>query len=249
MKNSTLIIGSVLLIILITIFSCSKGMLYEDNEVQTIYKSLTDIGIYDIPHNRINELLESTSNSPCRWDFNENGNVGSDDLGELLEGYGTLFTVEDVNSFLEAYGTNYIVDVIPFWNNYIQDVNCGLDWDTFHKVRCGDVVSNLGLDLIETEWVREGEIVGTNPFKMDWKTYGSDGACNTDESYQPPCNGLQEITCRIFLNGHTYERTNIGFALINTPDSLNIPNCTNTNPYELMNFDLNTYNDLEFLIQ
>ena len=236
MKKSTLIVSSVLIIILITILSCSKEILYEDNEVQTIQKSLIDRGIYDISPDRINELLETTSNNPCRWDFNGNGNVGSDDLGELLEGYGTLFTVEDVNSFLEAYGTNYIVDVIPFW-------------DTFHKVRCGDVVSNLDLDLIETEWVREGEIVGTNPNKMDWKTYGNGGVCNTEESYQPPCNGLQEITCRIFLNGNVYERTNIGFALINIPDSLNISNCTNTDPYELMNFNLDTYNSLEFLIQ
>ena len=249
MKKSTLIVSSVLIIILITILSCSKEILYEDNEVQTIQKSLIDRGIYDISPDRINELLETTSNNPCRWDFNGNGNVGSDDLGELLEGYGTLFTVEDVNSFLEAYGTNYIVDVIPFWNNYIQDVNCGLDWDTFHKVRCGDVVSNSDLDLIETEWVREGEIVGTNPNKMDWKTYGNGGVCNTEESYQPPCNGLQEITCRIFLNGNVYERTNIGFVLINIPDSLNISNCTNTDPYELMNFNLDTYNSLEFLIQ
>lgn len=248
MKNSTLIIGTIV-IILVTIIACSKEILHEDNEVQVIYKSLTDRGIYDIPYNKVDELLETTSNNPCRWDFNGNGNVGSDDLGELLGGYGTLFTVEDVNSFLEAYGTNYIVDVIPFWNNYIQDVNCGLDWDTFHKVRCGGVVSNLQLNSIETEWIYEDSIVGTNSFKMDWKTYGSGGVCNTDESFQPPCNGLQEITCRIYLNGHTYERTNVGFALINIPDSLNIPNCTNTNPYELMNFDLDTYNNLEFLTQ
>ena len=82
---------------------------------------------------------------------------------------------------------------------------------------------------------------------MDWKTYGNCGVCNVEESYQPPCNGLQEITCRIFLNGHTYERTNIGFALINIPDSLNVEMCSGPS-YELMDYNFNSYNDLEFLI-
>ena len=250
MNNSTLIIGGIITIILITLLSCNKEILHEDNEVQYIYKSLTDKGIYDISHSRINELLESNSNNPCRWDFNGNGNVGSEDLGELLEGYGTLFTVLDLNSFLTAYGTNYIVDVIPFWNNYIQDVNCALDWDVLHKIRCDGNISSLDLDLIETEWVREGEIVGTNPYKMDWKTYGPINdplSCNTPDSYQPPCNGLHEITCRIFFNGNVYERTNIGFAQINIPDSLNIEICSGLS-YELMDYNFNSYNDLEFLI-
>lgn len=240
---------AVLLAIIVIVVACSKINLTEANEAQHIHQSLVDKGIQKFSLTDVKESLVSRSDTPCIWDFDLDGKITVEDLSVVLQEYGGLYTVDDIGSFLTAYGSSYTLDVILLWNNWIQDVNCSLDWNTYHKLRCAGNVVPLELDIVEVEWIHEGVVVGTDPEKMDWVTYGETGKCNNVDSYQPNCNGLQEITCRLFINNAVYERTNIGMALINIPESLNIETCLGVGPYELMSYDFNTYINLEFLTQ
>jgi len=143
------------------------------------------------------------------------------------------------------------------WNNEIQDVNCGLDWDATHRIKCSSLeYLYVPLEEITVQWLYtdltygvQDSLVSTNPFKMDWFTYGNNGACNEFDSFQPICNGAQTMTCRIFMNGEIYERTNTGTALINIPDSIGIPLCNNLDLQVDMDNLISEYSTYEYLIE
>lgn len=230
------------------IVGCLKDTPYTE-KTEEVHEILKSHGI-DMPMEQIEARMAMPAVSPCTWDFDMSGNVDATDLLTFLEGYGTEYLTDDLLDILIVYDTEYIVDVIPLYNDWIQDVNCALDWDNFPKVKCGDTMTSLSTSNIEVEWILNGEVVSTDPTKMDWKTYGLDGGCNDKDSYQPPCNGYQEMTQRIYYGGHTYERVNVGNAHINIPDSLNIPDCDlDWEDYLVMPFQASEYGELDFLIE
>ena len=254
--NHPTVIWFLIALVALIAISCNKLLFNTDAETaKTLHQELVKNNIQEIPIEEVSRLLKESSNQPCKFDFDLNGEVDVNDFQTVLSGYGNTYTLEDVNELLINFGAEYIVDVIPLWNNKIQDVNCGLDWDATHRVKCnGNPYLYLPLEGITVQWFYtdlnynvQDSLVSLNPFKMDWYTYGNNGGCNEFDSFQPLCNGAQTMTCKIFLNGQVYERTNIGVATINIPDSLDIPFCDNLELYEPMDNLVSDYEPYQYL--
>jgi hypothetical protein len=252
------VVWIIIAVLILATVSCSKLVFNTNSEIaQDIHQKLLNHNIKEIPIEEVTRLLNRPSSNPCVWDFNFNGAVDVDDLQIVLSEFGLSYNVNDLADFLGDYGEEYIVDVVPLWNNYIQDINCNLDWDAFHRVKCsGMEYLYVPLEDIAVEWLYtdlnygvQDSLVSTNPYKLDWYTYGNNGSCNEFDSFQPLCNGAQTITCRIYMNGEVYERTNVGVARINIPDSIGIFLCDNLYLYEEMESLISGYSEYEYLIE
>ena len=154
---------------------------------------------------------------PCQYDFNTDGVVNSFDLIHLLSNFGEIYTMSDLIELLSVYGEEYIVDIIPASNNFIQDFNCNLGWDVFIRKQCGGIVSNVSSAIpYEIEWLHEGEVISTNRMKLDFQNYNANGdPLKECAGWQPPCNGINEVTMRVSLYGNFYERTAEGWVRTN----------------------------------
>lgn len=245
-----------LMVMIILLAGCTKETFQEDTptrgfptKTEEVYNILQTHGIR-MTMDEVEDAMNAnrSTSQPCEWDVNMDGAIDTTDLMNMLAGYGTIYLSDDLLDMLALYGTEYIVDIVPYWQDHIQDVNCNLDWVNLPRVKCGDAFLPIPPSNLEVEWIHLDSIVGTDPFEMDWKTYGFDGDCNDEDSYQPPCNGLQEVTCRIYYDGNTYERTNVGMAHINIPDSLGIESCTGLTQ-ETMLYGGQYYEELEFYIE
>jgi len=135
--NHPTVIWFLIALVALIAISCNKLLFNTDAETaKTLHQELVKNNIQEIPIEEVSRLLKESSNQPCRFDFDFNGEVDVNDFQTVLSGYGNTYTLEDVNELLINFGAEYIVDIIPLWNNKIQDVNCGLDWDATHRVKC-----------------------------------------------------------------------------------------------------------------
>lgn len=221
---------SIILFLLLPLNSCKKEIekpVFSEtaHEIhQTIQKERPDIIISEIEVERA--LQSSTQTSICSWDFNFNGSVESSDLLVVLSKFGDPYTINDLLTFLSVFGEEYIVDVIPAWNNFIQDNTFAVS--SFSKVLCnGEVVITTlsGLpttNFDETKWYYEGELIGEGDSLLI-QTYDQSGQI-TNFGWQGPCDGTKPITLEITHNGFLFSRTeNSRISTSNYPDS--IPTC------------------------
>jgi hypothetical protein len=191
---------------------------------QIIQSERPDIVINEIEIE--NALKSQTQTSICVWDFNFNGVIDSSDLFVFLSNFGIEYDSVDFLAFLSVFGEEYIVDVIPAWNNFIQDNTFAVA--SFSKVLCdGEVVITTlsGLpttNFDETKWYYEGELIGEGDSLLI-QTYNQNGEI-TNFGWQGPCDGTKPITLEITQNGYLFSRTeNSRISTSNRPDS--IPTC------------------------
>jgi len=193
---------------------------------QTIQKERPDILISEV---EIEEALRSnTQTSICSWDFNFNGVIEISDLIIFLSKFDVEYNSGDFLTFLSVFGEDYIIDIIPAWNNFIQDNAFSVT--SFSKVLCnGEVVITTlsGLpttNFDETKWYYEGDLIGSGD-SLYVQTYGQNGEI-TNFGWQGPCDGTKPITLEITHNGKIFSRTvNSRISTANYPDS--IPTCQN----------------------
>lgn len=138
---------------------------------------------------------------------------------------GQCYTAIDIiGGVLPVFGNEY-GSYMPVNNWHIQDVNfCGLGrlFGIMYEVNPDGSISYVGgggpqWDSIQ--WVMYDEIVWRGDY-LQFETYNGT-PCG---GYQPPCNGLHDLTMRAFYQGAVYENSGEVFVLINNvPDS--IPMC------------------------
>jgi hypothetical protein len=191
---------------------------------QTIRKERPDILITEIEIERA--LQSETQTSVCSWDFNFNGVIESSDLLVFLSKFGVEYDSSDLLTFLSVFGEEYIVDVIPAWNNFVQDNTFAVA--SFSKVLCnGEVVITTlsGLpttNFDETKWYYDGDLIGEGDSLLI-QTYDQNGQI-TNFGWQGPCDGTKPITLEITHNGYLFSRAeNSRISTSNYPDS--IPTC------------------------
>lgn len=191
---------------------------------QIIQSERPDIVINEIEIE--NALKSKTQTSICVWDFNFNGVIDSSDLFVFLSNFGIEYDSVDFLVFLSVFGEEYIVDIIPAWNNFIQDNTFVVT--SFSKVLCnGEVVITTlpGLpttNFDETKWYYEDNLIG-NGDSLYIQTYNQNGDI-TNFGWQGPCDGTKPITLEITHNDKTFSRTvNSRISTINYPDT--IPTC------------------------
>ncbi len=191
---------------------------------QTIREKRPDILITEIEIERA--LQSKTQTSVCSWDFNFNGVIESSDLLVVLSKFGDPYTINDLLTFLSVFGEEYIVDVIPAWNNFVQDNTFAVA--SFSKVLCnGEVVITTlsGLpttNFDETKWYYDGDLIGEGDSLLI-QTYDQNGQI-TNFGWQGPCDGTKPITLEITHNGYLFSRAeNSRISTSNYPDS--IPTC------------------------
>ena len=221
---------SIILFLLLPLNSCKKEIekpvfSKTAHEIhQSIQRERPDIIISEIEVERA--LQSSPQTSICSWDFNFNGVIDSSDLFVFLSNFGIEYDSVDFLAFLSVFGEEYIVDVIPAWNNFIQDNTFAVA--SFSKVLCdGEVVITTlsGLpttNFDETKWYYEGELIGEGDSLLI-QTYNQNGEI-TNFGWQGPCDGTKPITLEITQNGYLFSRTeNSRISTSNRPDS--IPTC------------------------
>jgi hypothetical protein len=234
MKNFLILIDVLMLCLFIMILfnSCKKEIeppLYSQTVLEihhTIQKERPDIIISEV---EIEEALRSnTQTSICSWDFNFNGIIESSDLLRVLSKFGVEYNSSDLLAFLSVFGEEYVVDVIPAWNNFIQDNTFAVS--SFSKVVCNGSVVITSLSSLpttsfnETKWYYNGDLIG-NGDSLLIQTYGQNGQI-TNFGWQGPCDGTKPITLEITHNGKIFSRTvNSRISTANYPDS--IPTCDN----------------------
>lgn len=221
---------SIILFLLLPLNSCKKEIESSvfsktAHEIyQTIQRERPDILINEIEVERA--LQSSPQTSICSWDFNFNGVIESSDLLVFLSKFGDPYTTGDLLIFLSVFGEEYVVDVIPAWNNFIQDNTFAVA--SFSKVLCnGEVVITTlsGLpttNFDETKWYYEGVFIGEGDSLLI-QTYDQSGQI-TNFGWQGPCDGTKPITLDITHNGKVFSRTvNSRISTANYPDT--IPTC------------------------
>ena len=158
---------------------------------------------------------------PCLYDYNVDGVINTADLIRLLD---SKPTGSEITQFLPVYGDEYVIDIVPAWNNYIQDFNCNLGWDVVVRRQCAGSVSNYPL-FDSLEWVSEGQVLSTNREKLDFQNYDAEGLPLKEcAGWQPPCNGINNVGMRVYCNGFLFYREADGWVRTNNfPDT--IPVC------------------------
>ena len=191
---------------------------------QTIREKRPDILITEIEIERA--LQSKTQTSVCSWDFNFNGVIESSDLLVVLSKFGDPYTINDLLTFLSVFGEEYIVDVIPAWNNFVQDNTFAVP--SFSKVLCNGEVVNTTISGLpttnfdETKWYYDGDLIGEGDSLLI-QTYDQNGQI-TNFGWQGPCDGTKPITLEITHNGYLFSRAeNSRISTSNYPDS--IPTC------------------------
>jgi hypothetical protein len=225
MKNGiSILIGAVLALCFIT---CKKETVYDNTDVVEVYEKIrTDRPDIEISKSQIVNAMAATSSTPCIWDFNYDGVVSSTDLAEFLALYGVKYNASDLTSFLAAFGETYIVDVIPAWNNFVQDNTPQVT--SFSKVLCngeviiGPVTALPSIEFDETNWYYQDSLIAVGD-TLRIQTYGQDGSI-TNVGWQGPCDGTKPITLEVIHNGYVFSRTvNSRISTANYPDT--IPTC------------------------
>jgi hypothetical protein len=221
----------ILPLIFLTLLSCTKtpnDLIPEKDKtlVEVAHRELVKKDIL-ISQVQIARLMEKVSTEPCKWDFDADGLVATSDLNIFIQRYGVFYDQDDLSNFLTAYGQSYDlgdpIKIIPAWNNFINDVSGdNLGWSVIVRRECGSETVNLtNPDLIE--WYFEDELIQTGGDFLVFQTYNLDSTID-NPGWQPPCNGTNVVTMKVYFNDDIYVRTDKGFALIiNTPDS--IENC------------------------
>lgn len=208
-------------------YSCNKDEIKQSNDVDEVYsiilREAPEIGI---SYDEVEQAMSSNSSSPCSWDFNFNGVIESTDLLVFLSRFGDPYITSDLLNFLAAFGEVYIVDVIPAWNNFIQDNTFAVA--SFSKVLCnGEIIITTiagepTTQFDETEWYYEEVLIGVGDSLLI-QTYGQNEEI-TNFGWQGPCDGTKPITLRITHNGKVFSRTvNSRISTANYPDT--IPTC------------------------
>jgi len=216
-------------IIFITLFlyplnSCKKEIeppLYSQtvSEIhQTIQKERPDILITEI---EIERALQSETQTPiCSWDFNFNGIIEGSDLLVFLSKFGVEYDSSDLLTFLSVFGEEYIVDIIPAWNNFIQDNTPNMN--SFSVILCngslikGNPTNSPTHDFDETFWLFDNNIVYVGPVLVQQLYDGNGEPSNI--GWQAPCDGDKFITLRIVHNGKIFERTSVSrISAANSP--------------------------------
>lgn len=222
---------------------CNKPEKVYTDEVNYVHAELTRSGQMIAP-NQVANAMSQPPTSPCTWDFDVDGSVSAFDLLMFIQGWITVYDAEDRLDFLSNYGVSYTVDVVPLWSNFIQGSSCNTDWDNFPKYVCNENLLNIPINAIDSiHWIQYGDIVWLDKTELDWQTYST--TCPNGESggYAPPCNGLQTVSQRIFINGETYYRTNTGWALVdNGPE----PCEGGVSDFVGMSYSASDYTHLEF---
>lgn len=235
------------LILIGLVLGCSK-ILTDEEVVSTpdeteIFRIIENEGI---PMNRI-EIREAMRAkqvvSQCTWDLDIDGRVATSDLLLLVQKFGTEYDQADLLELLSMINTSYIVDVIPLWSNFIQGSSCDTDWTNFPRYRCDGTLVALPIQRIDSvHWIQNDEIIWTDPLELDWMSFSDCVVPIT--GYEMSCNGLQEVTQRIFVNGNSYSRANLGWAkLDNGPGD-----CSGSIiDFQGMSYNAEDYSELEFL--
>ena len=165
---------------------------------------------------------------PCLYDYNVDGTINTFDLLLFLDSNPpTIQLIE----FLSVYGNEYVVDVIPAWNNFIQDFNCNLGWETYVRRQCDGIVTSFpAFDSLK--WVADGVVISTNRNKLDFQNFDLDGnPLDECSGWLPPCNGINNVTMLVFNNGHTFERNADGWVYTNNfPDELPVCGTASQSP-------------------
>lgn len=231
MVQKILLIGlTFILLFFISLSSCKKELPVSNSSdsareiYQIIQKERPDIEITEI---EIEKALQSdTQTVICSWDFNFNGVIEVSDLLIFLPKLGVEYNSSDLLFLLSVFNDEYIVDVIPAWNNFVQDNTFAVE--SFSKVLCnGEVVITTlsGLpttNFDETKWYYDGELIGEGDSLLI-QTYDQNGQI-TNFGWQGPCDGTKPITLEITHNGKLFSRTvNSRISTSNYPDS--IPTC------------------------
>lgn len=207
---------------------CKKEEAIKNSSSEVIYKTIIENRPEAvITLEEVDKALNSRTNtSACVWDFNFNGLIENSDLLVLLSKWGNPYTTNDLLVFLSVFGQEYIVDVIPAWNNFVQDNTFAAP--SFSKVLCNGqvVITTLATlpttNFDETKWYYEGELIGVGDSLLI-QTYGANGEI-TNFGWQGPCDGTKPITLEITHNGKIFSRTvNSRISTANYPDS--IPTC------------------------
>jgi len=193
--------------------------------------------------NDVREARSKTLNvPPCRYDKNRDGEVNTQDLVTLLPN----MTTSDLVQFLSVYGESYIVDIVPAWNNFIQDFNCNLGWDTFIRTNCEGQLSAYN-EFDGVEWYdQDGNLISTNPEKLDFQNYENGEPLKSCSGWQPPCNGINTVTLVVINDGYTFSRTADGWVRTNNfPED--IPICGNAG--QAPNLFSGNFEPYEFLVE
>lgn len=220
----------------------AKGVTTDSPEY--IFKVLQDAGVKDISYDQVVKAMNSrSSEQPCSWDFDQDGLVGTSDLLIMIEKFGTEYTTEDLFNLLGVYRTEYIVDVIPVWQNFIQGSSCNTDWDNIPRYSCQGELIQLEINRIDSiHWIQNDSIVWTSPYELNWKTYST---CQNGlyDGYAPECNGIQIVSQRLFMNGESYFRTNVGWALVDGGPEMCDGNIANIEGFSL---SASSYEELQY---
>ena len=198
MKNIVKIVLP-LLTIMFLFYYCTKPEKVYTNEVNYVHAELTRSGQVIAP-NQVANAMSQPSTSPCLWDFDANGLVGSSDLSTFLQSWVILYDVDDLADFLANYGVEYTVNIIPGWNNSIQDVTNNLGWDVVLRSDCNNVITAFNTnDSLELYF--EGDLIQTNGSRLNFQTYLLDGTIN-NIGWQPPCNGTNIVTMKVYYKNN-----------------------------------------------
>jgi hypothetical protein len=230
------------LLLSIILFGCTKPNQSEPTPFELINKHRSDLNYTE---SQVTELMQSKKfgGSPCVSDYNEDGVINTGDLIILLPLIGTKgVTTAQLNELLANFGQNYIIEVIPAYNNFINDVSgCGLTWEAYTpstnrwliRKRCNGTFSWYA-NFDSLQWIYECQVVSRHEDNLRFQVYNLDGTPRTDcVGWQPPCNGINLVGMRVFDNGHSFYRENYGWATINNaPDS--IPFCGNVAQSEFL---------------
>lgn len=213
------------------------------SEVADVY---TTIKAYNpettLTPNRVKSLILKGGSEPCLYDYNIDGVINTADLITLLN---TNPTGAEITQFLPVYGDEYVVDVIPAWNNFIQDFNCNLGWDVFIRRQCDGIVATYST-FDSLEWIYEGEVISTSRVKLDFQNYSGGEPLKECSGWQPPCNGINEVTMRVYNDGNVFERTANGWVRTNNfPED--IPICGNAG--QVPNLFGSEFLPYEFLVE
>lgn len=218
---------SIILFLLFPLNSCKKEIESSvfsktTHEIyQTIQRERPDILINEIEVERA--LQSNPQTSICSWDFNFNGVIENSDLLIFLSRWGDPYGSTDLLNFLSAFGEEYVVDIIPAWNNFVQDNTFAVP--SFSKVLCdGQIITTTiaaepTTQFDETKWFYEGQLIGTGDSLLI-QTYGQNGEI-TNFGWQGPCDGTKPITLQITHNGKVFSRTvNSRISTANYPDTI-----------------------------
>lgn len=193
--------------------TCKKETIYEDKEVIEVYETIKKIKPeIEISKSQIVNAMAPMSTEPCVWDFNYDGMVSTTDLATFLSLYGVKYNATDLTAFLAAFGQIYDLDIIPAWNNYVQDVTP--EMQSFSKIKCnGEFLHTFGtsqpsIDFDETNWYYEDSLVWQGSVLINTVISNGDTLV---AGWDNPCNGAKEITLEIIHNDKVYRRSGVSW--------------------------------------